>query len=248
MTTEMIVHPDAVDDRFNLDAEDLYEVLGLKHGATNAQIRKAYRRASMKYHPDRNGGTEEAKLLFQKIKEAYETLSNFSMREFYDNTGRRKPSDSEIEGKAREFVHQVFTQAFDVSASNEHPQFEIKYYDPVADVLDAIGNAIRDLHKQRNDLQRTISRHENLRKRFKKKNDDFSKSPLDAILEQKIKKAKQRFSLMQMDINVQTKALEFAREYECAPEPREPQTVRITGREFPATMFFKMGNDGTTGA
>lgn len=246
MTTDMIVHPDAVDVQCDLDAQDLYEVLGVRKTATAAEIRRAFRKASMKYHPDRNDGTEESKAKIQKINEAYAVLSDFSSREFYDNTGRAKPSDSEIEAKARDLLDDVFGQAFDLAAANDHPLFEIKYYDPVADVIDSINNSIKGLQGERTKMQRAISRHENLRKRFTKKNSDFTGTPPDRILEMKIKKTKQRYSLMEMDMKVQQAALRFAHEYQCKPEPK-PMSTSFTahGREHPLAFFFNF-NEGTT--
>ena len=56
--------------------EDLYQVLGLDEEATDAQIKRAYRKMSIKYHPDKNPGDEKAKKKFQAIREANEILGN----------------------------------------------------------------------------------------------------------------------------------------------------------------------------
>lgn len=218
MSNDLIVSTD--EDRFDLNAEDLYEVLGVARNATQSAIRKAYRRASMKYHPDRNGGTEGAKLLFQKIKEAFETLSDHVKREFYNNTGIRKPSDDELDGKARELVSQGFAQAIDTSATNDNIMFEIKYYDPVADVKHALQESLSNIHKSRNDMQRSISRQENLRSRFKRKDGLFDASPVGQILLSRIDRLKKNYSLSQLDISVHQRAIEFVGEYTCPAEPR----------------------------
>ena len=66
---------------------DYYEVLGVQKSATAEEIKKAYRKAAMKYHPDRNPGDKEAEAKFKDIGEAYEVLSDDSKRQRYDQFG-----------------------------------------------------------------------------------------------------------------------------------------------------------------
>jgi DnaJ family protein B protein 4 len=63
---------------------NFYEILGVSQDATEAEIKKAYRQLSLKYHPDRNP-SDEAKSTFQKIGEAYETLSDPEKRNQYNH-------------------------------------------------------------------------------------------------------------------------------------------------------------------
>jgi len=55
---------------------DYYEVLGVDKNATEAEIKKAYRKVALKYHPDRNQGDTEAEDKFKEAAEAYEILGN----------------------------------------------------------------------------------------------------------------------------------------------------------------------------
>jgi molecular chaperone DnaJ len=55
---------------------DYYQILDVAKGASEADIKKAYRRLAMKYHPDRNPGDAEAEEQFKEAKEAYEVLSD----------------------------------------------------------------------------------------------------------------------------------------------------------------------------
>ena len=66
---------------------DYYEVLGVEKNASADQIKKACRKAAMKYHPDRNPGDKEAEEKFKEVGEAYEVLSDEEKRQRYDQFG-----------------------------------------------------------------------------------------------------------------------------------------------------------------
>ncbi|MGN3437648.1 molecular chaperone DnaJ [Proteus penneri] len=66
---------------------DFYEVLGLSKNADEKEIKRAYKRLAMKYHPDRNQGDKESEIKFKEIKEAYEILSDAQKRVAYDQYG-----------------------------------------------------------------------------------------------------------------------------------------------------------------
>ena len=67
---------------------DFYEILGLQRTATEDEIKKAYRKAALKYHPDRNPGDKEAERKFKEAAEAYEVLGDAGKRSRYDQFGR----------------------------------------------------------------------------------------------------------------------------------------------------------------
>src|SRR5215204_6570654 len=68
---------------------DYYEVLGMAKNASDEDIKKAYRKLAMKYHPDRNQGDQNKKAedQFKEAKEAYEMLSDPQKRAAYDQYG-----------------------------------------------------------------------------------------------------------------------------------------------------------------
>ena len=66
---------------------DYYEVLGVKKDASADEIKKAYRKMAMKYHPDRNPGDKEAEEKFKEVGEAYEVLSDADKKARYDQYG-----------------------------------------------------------------------------------------------------------------------------------------------------------------
>ena len=66
---------------------DFYVILGLEPGASPAEIKRAYRRLSRRYHPGLNPGDRQAEAVFERVTEAYETLSDPARRQAYDAAG-----------------------------------------------------------------------------------------------------------------------------------------------------------------
>ncbi len=69
--------------------EDYYDILGLSKGASPAEIKKAYRKKAIQYHPDKNPGNAEAEAMFKKAAEAYEILGDEQKRSRYDQFGHQ---------------------------------------------------------------------------------------------------------------------------------------------------------------
>jgi curved DNA-binding protein len=86
-------------------AEDYYQILGLKKDASKEEIKKAYRKLAMKYHPDHAKGDKSAEEKFKKISEAYAVLSDDEKRKEYDTFG--------AEGFRQRFSQEDIFRGFD---------------------------------------------------------------------------------------------------------------------------------------
>ena len=69
--------------------EDYYDILGISKNATAAEIKKAYRKKAIEYHPDKNPGDPKAEEMFKKSAEAYEVLSDPDKKARYDQYGHQ---------------------------------------------------------------------------------------------------------------------------------------------------------------
>lgn len=74
-----------------MNKKDFYEVLGVSKTATQDEIKAAYRKLALKYHPDRNPDNKEAEEKFKEAAQAYEVLSNAEKRKQYDQFGHAGP-------------------------------------------------------------------------------------------------------------------------------------------------------------
>jgi curved DNA-binding protein len=70
-----------------MEYHDYYKILGVPRGSGEAEIKKAYRKLAMRYHPDRNPGDKQAEDRFKEINEAYQVLSDPQKRARYDQLG-----------------------------------------------------------------------------------------------------------------------------------------------------------------
>jgi molecular chaperone DnaJ len=88
---------------------DYYKTLGVEHGASDDDIKKAYRKLAMAYHPDRNGGAKEAEEKFKEITEAYDVLREPQKRAAYDRYG-----EAGLRGGAGGFHHVDLSEALGI--------------------------------------------------------------------------------------------------------------------------------------
>jgi curved DNA-binding protein len=79
--------PNTLEYNDGMEYKDYYKILGVERNATEAEIKSAFRKLALQYHPDRNQGNLQAEEKFKEINEAYEVLSDTDKRAHYDQLG-----------------------------------------------------------------------------------------------------------------------------------------------------------------
>jgi DnaJ-class molecular chaperone len=111
----------------------LYDTLGVQTHATDEEIKRAYRKAAMKWHPDRNHGAEEvARATFQEIKDAYAILSDAAQRKVYDSVYAEQMRGWEAQRKRQQQAQakrEAAARAADEAAYAEMVSVAIRFAD-----------------------------------------------------------------------------------------------------------------------
>jgi curved DNA-binding protein len=93
--------------------KNFYEILGVEKGASQEDIKKAYRSLAVKYHPDKNPGDTEAEEKFKQISEAYEVLGDEQKRANYNRSSNRTQYSDDFNFMRDTMFSQGWSQAFD---------------------------------------------------------------------------------------------------------------------------------------
>ena len=94
--------------------EDYYKTLGVKKDTSPDQIKVAYRKSAMKYHPDRNKDNKDAEQKFKDCSEAYEVLSNPEKKELYDRYGHNGLKNAGVRNYSHMNVNDIFSHFGDI--------------------------------------------------------------------------------------------------------------------------------------
>lgn len=103
---------------------DYYNILNISKDASDDEIKKAYKKMALKYHPDKNGGNDEQ---FKKISEAYEILSDPDKRQIYDSGGDPKSQNMNF-GNQTNDIHNIFQQFFGNATHNHFNNFNFRQH------------------------------------------------------------------------------------------------------------------------
>ncbi|CAH8540768.1 unnamed protein product [Schistosoma margrebowiei] len=99
--------------------QDYYDILGISKSASNSDVKKAFRKLALKYHPDKNKD-EDAQKKFLKIAEAYDVLSDDEKRKQYDSVGHSYYTQQPGGSGAPDFDFNSFFRNFDMFRQHRH--------------------------------------------------------------------------------------------------------------------------------
>lgn len=151
-----------------------YDALGLNKNADSAAIKKAYRKAAMKHHPDRGGKPEN----FHPIQRAYETLSNGSKRAYYDEHGEDEAPKVDPAAKIQNELLGLFMSMID--------QYDPEHDDLIGFARNAIAEREKAIPGELKKLQRKVRKVESaiIRLKHKGKGVNFLAQMLHVQVEQ----------------------------------------------------------------
>eukprot|EP00938_MAST-03A_sp_MAST-3A-sp1_P001472 g1472.t1 len=132
------------------DEKDFYEILGVSKKATQKEIKRAYRKMALKYHPDKNKDPNASKQ-FQALGIVHETLHTPERRKIYDETGQVTCGDLESLGKWMDYWRKLFPKI----TTNDIDEFTLKYKfseDERGDVIKAYVSYKGDMKKVVNSI------------------------------------------------------------------------------------------------
>src|SRR5436190_6771902 len=99
---------------------DYYEVLGVNKSATADEIKRAYRKVAIQFHPDKNPGNKESEEKFKEAAEAYEVLSDTNKKSQYDRFGHVRPGTGGFSGGNMN-MDDIFSQFGDIFGNGGSP-------------------------------------------------------------------------------------------------------------------------------
>ena len=136
--TEETTDPDTECEKI-INSHDYYEILGVKNGATEEELKKAYKKKAIKFHPDKNH-SPKAEEAFKRISTAYTTLTDPKKKEIYDKYGS--------EEQFREKYYQEHQQQFNEQEIDPFDIFEAFFSG--TDINEVLRNRRRNVQRRAN--------------------------------------------------------------------------------------------------
>lgn len=128
--------------------KDYYEILGVDKNASDDEIKKSYRKLSLKYHPDRNPGDKEAEEKFKEVAEAYSVLSDSQKRQQYDRFGTVDSNGFNMNMNAEEIFKSFFGEhGFGFGFSDEPMERTYKGMDKILKVNVTLKDVYNNVSK-----------------------------------------------------------------------------------------------------
>lgn len=187
---------------------DLYEILGVSRGASQEEIKKAYKKLAQKLHPDKGGSAQE----FQDLQEAYSVLGSEDSRKVYD-AGGSMDKGPDLRQRAMQELAGLFST---MMASREIPP----YVNLVNEMRNQVKNAIVQRRNMRADIKRERRKIKMVRSRLKAKEG----SMLLQMLRQKRVEVWRAYRSVQQDLKMLDLVLVLIDDYEYEADS-QPQAV-----------------------
>ncbi len=139
-----------------MEKKDYYKILGISRNSNNIDIKKAYRKLAIKYHPDRNKGNKYYEEKFKEVKEAYEILSDNKKRSMYDQYGHSAFNNynSSEDGFSSEFTTStdfgdIFGDVFgDIFGNKKNNKSSVKGSDIKYDLYLTLEDVLNNISKK----------------------------------------------------------------------------------------------------
>ena len=178
----------------NNNKKDLYSILGVSRTANNEEIRSAYRRLVLIYHPDKNKTDPNASSKFIELREAYKILSNYKTRNIYDETGEY--DEEQLEHLNRYNTTNDFRRRFTIDDINNYQKIYKGSKDEIQDLINYynqkdgnISHLLQSIpYAENKDIKRYLAIYEKLftyKKLRKNKNYEESRNKIILMVKNK---------------------------------------------------------------
>ena len=187
---------------------DLYALLGVPRDADKATIRKAYRRAAKKAHPDGGGSPEK----FRLVSQALEVLIDPLRRRTYDETGTIE--DKPVDNAESELMGLISALLDHVLQSCEQNGVPWESADLIAMMIKRAEAMEREHHANRQKIKEAIPRFKRLEKRFRKKKKDAAPNRMESLIAGRIAFFEGQDAMLMRQIESMRKAAAALKDYD----------------------------------